>query len=326
MFRQYYSAEAPEVLLERPSVLSVISFDSQCEASQSPGYIPTGLESLSEHVSEVFECTNSTVTRGVYGRCHWSRTDDIMFAAIWISNEDCTDIELATETAYTDLLQCLITSGFSNPFRFWNFIPNINAGPGDREEYKKFCVGRLSAFENANVDTSAFPAASALGHHAKGAVIYALASKNIGVHYENPLQESAYRYPREYGPSSPSFARASKITIENESWVFISGTASILGHQTHCPGDISEQLRITLGNIEHLTQHIVGESRDLSTIRVYLRHRDHYTICRSYLTEHLPHCDITYTLADICRVNLLVEIEASFSIGATSKTAAGTKS
>ncbi len=300
--------------MEKPSVLSVISSNSRCVAPSSPGLIPSGLTSLSGDSHEVIECTDSQVSRGVTGNCYWSRANEIMLTAIWIPPQKSSNIEQSTQSAYTELLEHLVATGFSKPFRFWNFIPKINEGLGDLEEYKKFCVGRLKAFESVNLDTSEFPAASALGHNASGAVIYALSSTESSTHYENPLQQSAYHYPREYGPSSPSFARASKISIEGCDWVFISGTASILGHETQCPEDLSEQLRITLNNIEHLSRHIGGDISALKAIRVYLRDPQHYEYCQTYLSKRLPNCEITYTLADICRANLLVEIEANFSM------------
>ncbi len=313
MFRQYYSADAPETLLERPGVLAVVRFNTECLPPASPGLIPAGLESLSGHHSEVIECAGAQVERGLTGNCYWSLSEHLMCAAVWISPDQCADIERGAQAAYSTLLDRLRGAGYPHPVRFWNFIPDINLGAGDREAYKKFCNGRLAAFSAHGLAPQTFPAASALGHHKRGAVIYALATQSAGEHHENPRQERAYRYPRRYGPSSPSFARATSVRLGRERWVFISGTASILGHATRSPGDLDEQLRTTVANIACLGEYISGGTPALSALRVYLRRRDHLPAARDFLCRCYPGADITYALADICRADLLVEIEAAFA-------------
>ncbi len=313
MFRQYYSSEAPNTLLGKPNVLSVVTYNHDCSPPAQPGTIPCGLSSLSSHLSEVIEC-DGEVVRGKTGNCLWSKTQDLICSAIWISPDDCFNITDSAEKAYIALMSHLIEAGYPNPIRLWNFIPDINLGEGDREAYKQFCTGRLKAFNRIGILPDAFPAASALGHHSRGAVIYALATPESGVHYENPKQRSADHYPRQYGPSSPSFARATSVEIGREHWAFISGTASILGHETQSPGDIHQQLEVTLSNIDHLAEHIHQDTRAFNGIRVYLRHEEDLEVSKKALEQHFPNCEITYTKADICRANLLVEIEAALAL------------
>jgi len=313
MFRQYFSVESPSTLLEKPGVLSIVGFNTDCLPPDSPGAVPIGLDSLSGHTCEVIELPGKQVERGVSGDCYWSTADDLMCAAVWISPRQCQDIETGAENAYSSLLTCLAQAGYPHPCRIWNFIPNINHGSGDQEAYKKFCGGRLKAFTKHGLLPAAFPAASALGHHTSGAVVCALASKAAGTHYENPLQERAYRYPRQYGPSSPSFSRATGIHLADERWVFLSGTASILGHTTRSPGDLKAQLETTFANINHLCRHIAGKKQTLSALRVYLRYRKDLEAAKAIVSEHCVGSDVIYIVADICRVNLLVEVEAAFA-------------
>lgn len=323
MLRQYYldstalmaePAISPTTLIHKPGVLALIAFDQPCMEPAAPGIIPIGTPSLCGKAYEVIEYGDSVAERGSTDACHWSKIDDVFCATTWISPEACADIEAATEAAYTRLFRLINTAGFPYPFRIWNFMPKINLGEGDQEEYKKFCVGRLRAFSQLDLNQQQFPAASALGiHHsdnsAQGAVIYLLATRTPGQHHENPRQQPAYQYPREYGPSSPSFARATSLPLHTQRPIFISGTASIIGHDTKACGNLQEQLKITLDNIRYLLASIDPQASAPSAIRVYLRHAEDLLAAQDYLYQQFSPSDINIVHADICRANLLVEIE-----------------
>lgn len=311
--QQYLTAAAvPDALqlLAEPGVLALVNFGHECAPSAGVGVIPLGMPSLSDKPWEVIRYGSSVAERGIDEHCHWSVIEDVLCVATWIAPEDCSDIEAATEVAYGRLFRVIQAKGFPYPFRIWNFMPDINRGAGDREEYKKFCVGRERAFDDYHVAPQSYPAASALGHHTRGAVIYLLAGRNSGVHHENPRQQPAYQYPREYGPSSPSFARATSLALRSKPQVFISGTASIIGHNTQAVGDLQQQLAITLDNIQHLLDHVGQADALLSGIRVYLRHPQDVVIAQAFLASRLPLECVNFIHADICRSQLLVEIEA----------------
>ncbi|MDZ4262579.1 MAG: hypothetical protein U1B30_09650 [Pseudomonadota bacterium] len=318
MLRQQYlpASAVPDAsqLLAQPGVLAVVHFGDACEPGAQPGIIPLGMPSLSDKPWEVIRYGDVVAERGIDEHCHWSLIDDVLCVATWIAPEDCSDIEAATEVAYGRLFRVIQSKGFPYPFRIWNFMPDINRGAGDSEEYKKFCVGRQRAFDDYHVAPQEYPAASALGHHTRGAVIYLLAGRNSGVHHENPRQQPAYQYPREYGPSSPSFARATSLVLRSKAQVFISGTASIIGHNTQAVGDLEQQLAITLDNIQHLLEHLKQGGTELSAIRVYLRHAQDAAVAEAFLTSRLPAIALNFIHADICRSQLLVEIEALASV------------
>lgn len=315
MLSQYYSSLDPQALLAKPGVLAVIHFTPECNPAAEPGIVPIGLTSLSGQDCEVITYGDKVARRGISNDCHWSEIDDVLCVATWISPAACSAIESATEAAYNRLFDVIHSAGFPHPFRIWNFIPRINEGEGDREEYKKFCVGRQLAFDKLQLVHRQYPAASALGHHSEGAVIYMLAHKHAGQHHENPRQEPAYRYPRQYGPCSPSFARATSLNLHDCRHIFVSGTASILGHDTKAADDLTQQIAITLANIRHLVDTVDTAAQPLHAIRVYLRHAADFQPARDYLTTHLQHsfnaASVNFLHADVCRDNLLVEIEAA---------------
>lgn len=314
MLRQEYlpANAVPDTahLLAQPGVLALVGFGDACVAGTQPGIIPLGMSSLCDKPWEVIRYGDSIAERGTDEHCQWSLIEDVLCVATWIAPEDCSDIEAATEVAYGRLFRVIQAKGFPYPFRIWNFMPDINKGDGDREEYKKFCVGRQRAFDDYHVAPQEYPAASALGHHTKGAVIYLLAGRNSGVHHENPRQQPAYQYPREYGPTSPSFARATSLALRSRVQVFVSGTASIIGHNTQAVGDLEQQLTITLDNIQHLLTHVGQGDSELSGVRVYLRHPQDLVVARTFFTARLPALAVNFIHADVCRSQLLVEVEA----------------
>jgi chorismate lyase / 3-hydroxybenzoate synthase len=83
-----------------------------------------------------------------------------------------------------------------------------------------------------------------------------------------------------------------------------------VGHDTQAVGDLQEQLNITLANIRELVTHVDQQQSALSAIRVYLRHPHHYEIAKSFLEQYFSLDKINFLHADICREQLLVEIEA----------------
>lgn len=312
----YLSDQAIDTLLAQPDTLIVLPYTSgsrQSCAPYKPGVIHSGLTLLGNDtaLSEVWAVENATIERGQTGNCLWSKTDTLIAAAIWLTPEDCQDLEQSTETAYTELLSLIKEQGYPHPFRFWNYIPDINLGEGDKEHYKLFCTGRLKAFREMDIPDDQFPSASALGHHSEGAVIYVLATNITGRHHNNALQVNAYQYPREYGISSPSFSRATCINLNAQNLFFVSGTASIIGHKTTCEGDLKGQLETTISNINHLLERKEQSNNDaqLKSMKVYLRHASDFIDTHKQLEQAFPDTLKIFTLADVCRDNLLVEVE-----------------
>ncbi|WP_100656153.1 dioxygenase [Alteromonas flava] len=308
MLTQIFSNTPTTELLAREDVLAVMPLSDQCIPSET-GVIHSGIADLTgQQLNEVWT-TEDTVERGHTDGTFWSKTSDIICVSRWLSKADCEDIEANVCAAYLAIFEVMYAHGFPLPFRFWNYLPNINKGDGDAEIYKRFCTGRLRAFESLAIAPNSFPSASALGHHTDGAVIYVFASKAEPIHLKNDKQVNAYDYPRQYGISSPSFTRATALKLRETPFLFISGTASIIGHKTVAEGDLERQLEVTASNIEHLLQTANPYERQLRTLKVYLRYPEHKEQTEQWLQARYPNVDMVFTLADICRHDLLVEIE-----------------
>jgi FkbO/Hyg5 family chorismatase len=232
----------------------------------------------------------------------------------------------ATRAAYLRMFELINRLGFPSIFRIWNFIGGINADNDEGLEiYRDFCRGRSDAFAQGYAGVQRMPAATGIGMQGGGVAFHLLACRSAcPLHIENPRQLPAYHYPRQYGPRAPSFARASLLPEAapdaGPGMLFISGTASILGHETVHRGDIDGQCAVAIDNLAHLVsaenlaRHGVRAGyalRDLDHIKLYYRHRHHLPALRAACARAFhPDAQIRYLEADICRADLLVEIEA----------------
>lgn len=263
---------------------------------------------------EVWTVDNETVESGVSENCLWRRSKSLQFCAISLplSNQD-DYVEVAYQ-AYSQLLTFINASAHPELVRFWNYIPFINQGAGDAENYKRFCSGRLRAFTEQSFEDLQFPAASAVGSYKDGITVYALTASYSASHHANPRQVDAFKYPRQYGPSSPSFARATTIEFDDQKLCFISGTASILGHSSVHRDDLRLQLYTTNDNILYLLKETGFKRSDVKTVRVYIRHQEDASQCQKIVAELFPGTTAIYLHADICRDELLAEIEC-FCVG-----------
>ncbi|MCP2198285.1 FkbO/Hyg5 family chorismatase [Lentzea flava] len=230
-----------------------------------------------------------------------------------------------TRAAYVAALDLMDTLGYKNCFRMWNFINDINADNADGlEVYRDFCKGRAEAFELFHFGDSEVPSATGIGSLGGGIAFYFLASRSAALtSVENSKQMAAYHYPRQYGPRPPKFARATYLatthTDRRSGQIYVAGTASIRGHETLHAGDIEAQVKLSLDNIEHLISDenlaayeiTQGNSlHNLDNIKVYVRHRSDIPAVRRMCEERFsPNAHIQYLNVDVCRADLLVEIE-----------------
>lgn len=227
-------------------------------------------------------------------------------------------LQAATEAAYQSIFRLLEVRGYTSLLRVWNYFSGINADGGDMERYRQFNIGRQAAFSahgRSVIDN--VPAACALGTAAGSLNIAFLATRSRVIAIENPRQVSACHYPAQYGPRSPTFARAGLVNLEGHGMLFISGTASIVGHQTLHAGDVVAQTRECLNNIAAVVDEANGHAAaapfrlDQLVYKVYVRHPENIAAIRSEMAVFLgQQVSAVFLRADICRADLLVEIEA----------------
>jgi chorismate lyase / 3-hydroxybenzoate synthase len=244
-------------------------------------------------------------------------------------------LEQAVMYAYQALAAAL-TQASCTPVRFWNFIPGIHAamdveggdaagGAHPRDRYMVFNAGRFAAFASTYGSPAAFsrslPTASAVGVREGPLVIHALGLDAPGRPLENPRQVPAYSYSRRYGPLPPCFARATLVEAPREErpWLLVGGTASILGEDSIHMRDPRRQATETFENLARLVEsgRATAQSDDRSDplsafreLRVYIVRDEDADLIREMVQERFPaDTRVEYAQADLCRQELLVEIE-----------------
>jgi enamine deaminase RidA (YjgF/YER057c/UK114 family) len=308
-------------------VLGVATFRGAPSSSLAANDIPvaeirTPVLGSSGEVCEVWR-TSQQVESGQLSRVRYRRSEDVLFGSITVpeterENGSTSALHIATEQAYREIFATLDELAYPHLLRVWNYLPQINVDTHGAERYRQFNSARRNAIIAWGRELAGnVPAACALGSvTGSPLVIYFLASRAAPTAIENPRQVSAYEYPPQYGPK-PAFSRASVLRETSGAILFISGTASIVGHQTVHAGDVAAQTRETLVNIEALlgeANRVSGAPRfDMDTLayKVYVRNSADLPLIQSQLHTALgPQSQVVYLQADICRQDLLVEIEA----------------
>ena len=279
-----------------------------------------GMPFLSEGMQTEMWTSRQPVITDRIGPLTFARNRDLLFGCFAAESPvELTVFEARAQEAYARLLTLADAEGYPHLLRVWNYFPGIADREGDLDRYMVFCRGRHQALEaHYGKLVGHLPAASAVGTRHGGMVIYFLSGKAPGRHRENPRQMSAYCYPRQYGPKSPSFARATLVRTAEQDCLHISGTASIVGHQSLHLDDPAAQLEETLANIAALIESTAKEEganfsglASLTHLKIYVRRAGDYPLIRERLDAVLPaSAQCLYLEADICRPELLLEIEA----------------
>jgi len=268
-----------------------------------------------ESMFEVWTSAQPVVREGA-GELVSARNEDVLFGCLQMQL-DCR-LDAASYLAYSRIFDFIDRQGYGHLLRVWNYFPQINADADGLERYVRFNVGRHEAFAaKGRVIGTETPAACALGSGGSTLVIYFLAAKQAGQRVENPRQTSAFNYSAQSGPRSPTFARAMLMQAAGKPLLFISGTASIVGHETLHIGNAPAQARETVANLRAVMAQAQRAGLDASgpnanlLLKTYLRNPDDLTMVRNCLTEEFgPVANVLYLQADICRADLLLEVEA----------------
>jgi enamine deaminase RidA (YjgF/YER057c/UK114 family) len=254
-----------------------------------------------------------------HGRVHYRFCDEFLFGSLSLEETE-VDLSQATRMAYRSIFEVLERTGHRHLIRVWNYLPEITRESGGEERYRRFNSARQAAFRSVGRPVEgSVPAACALGSPAGSPIsIYFIAGREPPMTIENPRQVSAYRYPPKFGTHTPSFSRACVLRQAAGTNLFVSGTASIVGCETIHHGDVRAQTRETLANLDALLQEanrVVGARRytlDALKFKVYVREPRDLEAIQSALSASLrPPAPILYLQADVCRRELLVEIEAT---------------
>lgn len=317
----YAPAAHAERWLADDRVIALFRFrDRTAVSAEDPREISIALPPLGpEDLVEVWR-TPEPCKRGRAGDLFHATDGEMLFGHLLIDESGAGGIASAARAAYGHVLRTIQALGYPSLVRIWNYFPEINVETDGLERYRAFCVGRHDALTAAGLDDERLAAASAIGTHAPGLLIYFIAAKDPPNPVENPRQVSAYRYPPQYGPRSPLFSRAAVKRWTAGTHFYISGTASVVGHRTCHEGDHLEQLRETFRNIEALIGHAraaeslrIDSPRELKQLKIYVREPPHAELEDEVARLFGESMSRVYLLADICRAGLLLEIDGFYS-------------
>jgi len=317
-------------------VLGVATFNGPPAPAPGSGEIPVAEVNtpLLLGTADVYEVWRSGLPAesGQRNRVRFRRSENLLFGCIALAESEIAPagprgsaaapsaLQAATEQVYREICATLDALGYPHLLRVWNYLPDINRDTDGIERYRQFNRARQHALSACGrAVRGKVPAASALGAvSGSPLVVYFLAGRVAPAFIENPRQMSAYRYPSEYGSHRPVFSRATLLRQRDGLTLFISGTASIVGHRSIHVGDTAAQTRETLANIAALLEEANRVERaarfSLGSLacKVYLRRPQDLPVIRAELTAALePASRVIYLQADICRQDLLVEIEAT---------------
>ena len=221
--------------------------------------------------------------------------------------------------------EILENEGFSigDIVRQWNYIEAITGMTGGMQNYQLFNDAR-SAFYSGTDWTDGYPAATGIGSSAGGVIVsvYAVTGKvKASRPIDNPIQVPAHKYSgrvlvqgRDTVRTTPKFERARLL----DDSVLISGTAAIKGENS----DISSDPRLQTGSAIDVVEHLVAPGNifqgcrrfRFGALRIYIKHEEDADAIISTLKEHWKGIPMLFLEADICRPELLLEIEGTGTV------------
>jgi enamine deaminase RidA (YjgF/YER057c/UK114 family) len=282
-----------------------------------------------------------------YKGYHYTIIENDNHKQLWANGITDSNPDLNTETssinAFEIVREMLLTENmtFDHIVRQWNYIGSIlHTDQKDQlliQHYQIFNDVR-NAYYSRYRSIPDFPAATGIGMDFNDVAIdfCAITSQHnemLIASVNNPKQINPYSYDQgvligtpadgQAQKTPPQFERAKLLQQYEKSQLFVSGTASILGQETKGKNDVKEQTRITIENIKsliarenliHHCSHLSGATPDkYRYIRVYVKNNEDITVVKSICSAYFGNVPINYVQADICREDLLVEIEAELS-------------
>lgn len=196
--------------------------------------------------------------------------------------------------------------GFPNVFRTWFYLDDI------LDWYDEFNDVRNRFFKQHGIYDRLVPASTGIGgSNAAGkavvADLMAVQPKSDAFSIRalpSPLQCPALEY-------GSSFSRAVEIRVPGERRVLVSGTASIEpGGATIHVGDVAAQVATTMEVVEAILQARGLGWKDTVRAIAYFKHAADRPLFDAHCRQHrLPDLPVIVTKNDICRDDLLFEIE-----------------
>ncbi len=228
-----------------------------------------------------------------------------------------TTMVLQSTYVFEQIKQLMEYEGFAphHIVRQWNYVEQITEYENDNQHYQILNNAR-SAYYDTDQWINGYPAATGIGSAAGGILIDFDACQVLTQEcriepIDNKLQVAAHAYSDQVlleadkQKATPKFERAKRMVLApDETFIYVSGTAAIRGELSLETMDVVEQLHITMENIAEL----VGDC-PLDLLRVYIKHVADFEQVSQALKAYELNIPIVYLHSDVCRPELLIEIE-----------------
>lgn len=280
-----------------------------------------------EEASEIVFAESNGVCYGQIG----NKSESLLFIEGVPASDFGHSVRLQSQEVFDKLDNILSTHGFSvdDIVRQWNYIGSIVSYRDGKQNYQEFNDARTNYYSKG-AWCNGYPAATGIGASGEGIIVGGIAFKKAdstvkGIYpIDNPLQVAAHVYSKSVlidddlnaMKSTPKFERAKLIESSRGACCFVSGTAAIRGEESKDTSSARLQTIKTIENIEYLVskENLVRfgcKPYDLKYVKlhVFIKNAEDYEEVKRVVEEHYPQMPVVYTIADVCRSELLVEIE-----------------
>lgn len=274
---------------------------------------------------DAWMASEGETTQTTHNHVMLNSTANGLFARIALPVNDPASLEAITQDAYGQLFAALRSYTGYHILRIWNYVPAICDGDAGGNNYHRFNAGRYKAFEAAfgdAVNTMPIPAGTAVGAVDGLLTIECMAVNNTFTAIENKEQVPAYRYSARYGAIPPLFSRGVIFNNHGQRLLLAAGTASIVGEHSTANNDVYNQVLQSIHNLRILGSqfnlkpyaiHYGFALEDVVLLRVYYKNETDRAFLQRFVPKFFaPACAIAYVHTDICRNELLLEMEAVY--------------
>lgn len=249
-------------------------------------------------------------------------TKELITEGIIPADIEANTFEQAREI-FTAIENILTSEGFriNDIYRQWNYIEDITIKNDGSQNYQEFNDAR-SIFYSKTKWSNGYPAATGIGTSRGGIMIelYAIKGTTATNHpIDNPLQVAAHNYSQKVlegkvmqeldERTTPKFERARILG----NTIYISGTAAIKGEQSVAEQDTATQAATTMDIMNKLISKenipVANNGATYDLLRIYVKNEEEIPAVKKYMSSRYPSVPKHYLVSDICRPELLIEIE-----------------
>ncbi len=304
-------------------LLAQIIFDPNLPLCDSTFCYNSGLQQLTQPAEPLLlESWRSegAITRAIAGNISYAHDEKALFGHVQLQHGSALNYMIAN--AYYEAFTLLDNLGFPHLIRVWHYLPNLHQKEGEVSRYQLFCRGRNQAFAiDGRTAIERRCATTVIGTTVAQGTMFFIATRQPGTPIENPRQVNPWEYPEIEATAKPLFSRAT--WSGDLTMLFISGTASIIGHRSVYIDSTTAQLEQIFAHFDVLLKKCAQQPgvilNQFDSLKVYIRHITKAEILQQFIAtclskRSLRANQIVFLIGEVCRSELDVEVEAVLSV------------